>query len=52
MTTNPKSIPDIGTQISARIGQGSSEVWTPSDFADLGTRDAIDKALQRLAAAG
>lgn len=52
MATNPKSIPDIGTQISARIGKGSSEVWTPSDFADLGTRDAIDKALQRLAAAG
>lgn len=50
MATNPKTVPDIGTQILARIGSGSSEVWTPSDFADLGTRDAIDKALQRLAA--
>jgi hypothetical protein len=27
-------------------------VWTPADFADLGGRAAIDKVLQRLAAAG
>ena len=26
--------------------------WTASDFADIGTRDAIDKALQRLVASG
>ena len=25
------------------------DVWTPTDFLDMGTRDAIDKALQRLA---
>jgi hypothetical protein len=52
MATNTKSVPDIGTQILHRIGDGSNEVWTPTDFADLGTRDAIDKALQRLVAAG
>jgi len=23
------------------------QVWTPSDFTDLGGRDAVDKALQR-----
>jgi hypothetical protein len=27
-------------------------VWTASDFADFGPRDAVDKALQRLVAAG
>ena len=27
------------------------EVWTPGDFADLGSRAAVDKALQRLVAA-
>ena len=27
-------------------------VWTPADFAALGSRDAVDKALQRLALAG
>lgn len=26
--------------------------WTPSDFIDLGSRDAVDKALQRLARTG
>jgi hypothetical protein len=27
------------------------KVWTPTDFLDLGSRDAVDKALQRLAKA-
>lgn len=36
----------------SRVRQQPGEVWTPSDFADLGTRDTIDKTLQRLAAAG
>lgn len=27
-------------------------VWTPSDFLDLGGRDAVDKALQRLSKSG
>jgi hypothetical protein len=52
MASKPKSDPDIGTKILDRIGRPSSAVWTPSDFADLGTRTAIDKALQRLAANG
>lgn len=52
MATKFKSASDIGSQILARIGNKSSEVWTPSDFADLGTRDSIDKALQRLASTG
>ncbi len=28
------------------------KVWTPSDFVDLASRDAVDKALQRLTKAG
>ena len=50
MATNSKISPDISSQILARIGAPSNSVWTASDFADLGTRDAVDKALQRLAA--
>ena len=50
MATTLKIDPDIGSQILDRIGKPSNAVWTPSDFADLGTRTAIDKALQRLAA--
>lgn len=48
MATNSKITPDIGSQIMARISAPSNSVWTASDFADLGTRDAVDKALQRL----
>lgn len=36
----------------ARIDATPTEVWTPGDFADLGSRSAIDKTLQRLVAAG
>jgi len=44
---------DIKSRISAKISAGSLQsVWTPSDFADLGSRDAVDKAVQRLVAAG
>lgn len=39
----------IAAQIDA-IGPG--HVWVPTDFAQLGNRDAIDKALQRMALAG
>lgn len=36
-------------QILDRIAQGAkSAVWTPADFLDLASRDAVDKALQRL----
>ena len=31
---------------------GPGQVWVPADFAALGTRDAIDKTLQRMVAAG
>lgn len=36
----------------ARIAADPDEVWFPGDFADLGNRAAVDKALQRLVAAG
>lgn len=36
----------------ARIDATPAQVWTPSDFADLASRAAIDKTLQRLVAAG
>lgn len=39
--------------INSRIaGKAPFGVWTPTDFLDLGTRDAVDKALQRIARAG
>lgn len=43
--------PSVKAQIVNRVGQQKNGyVWTPSDFVDLGTRDAIDKTLQRLVA--
>ena len=42
---------DLKFRISDRIAAGdTSAVWTPIDFLDLGSRDAVDKALQRLVA--
>lgn len=41
-------MPDIRSQILDRIAVDKSSVWVPSDFASLGSRDAVDKALQRL----
>lgn len=41
--------PDLKTQISSRILKAPNDVWTPIDFLDLGSREAVDKALQRLA---
>lgn len=44
---------DLKSEILARIGAGTARgVWTPRDFLDLGERDAVDKALQRLTRAG
>jgi Family of unknown function (DUF6088) len=44
---------DLKQLILDRLGQNqNARVWTPVDFLDLGTRDAVDKALQRLALAG
>lgn len=43
---------DLRSKLLARVASQPDEVWTPADFADLGGRAAIDKTLQRLAAAG
>jgi len=44
---------DLKQLILDRVGQKPpGQVWTPVDFLDLGSRDAVDKALQRLAKAG
>jgi len=40
---------DIATRISSLIdASGPGHVWVPSDFAQLGSRDVIDKTLQRM----
>ncbi|RWB69725.1 DUF6088 family protein [Mesorhizobium sp.] len=43
---------DLRSRMLARIASKPDEVWAPGDFADLGGRAAVDKTLQRLAAAG
>lgn len=41
--------PDLKAAMLDRIrGDAPRKVWTPSDFVDLASRDAVDKALQRL----
>lgn len=41
---------DLSGQVRNRIDGGPPRtVWTPADFLDLGSRPAVDKALQRLA---
>jgi hypothetical protein len=43
----------IDTKLKNRIyGTGRGAAFTPNDFLDLGGRDAVDKALSRLAAKG
>ena len=49
MKTEYSSIPDV---IQERVDQAPKLVWTPSDFVDIGGRDAVDKALQRMAKSG
>ena len=45
--TKPKL--DLKRMILTRIADGDAgSVWTPADFLDLGTRDGVDKVLQRL----
>jgi hypothetical protein len=39
---------DLKTQIAERIRAAPDAVWTPVDFLDLGSREAVDKTLQRL----
>lgn len=44
---------DLKSKIMRRMGKAAPHmVWTPVDFMDLGTRDAVDKVLQRLVKAG
>lgn len=43
--------PFIKSQVRQRINQApAAKVWTPVDFLDLGSRDAVDKTLQRMVA--
>ena len=42
--------PDLKQLIADRVAAAAADVWTPGDFLDLGSRDAVDKALQRLVA--
>lgn len=45
--------PDLKTAVLERIrADAPRKVWTPSDFIDLASRDAVDKALQRLMKVG
>ena len=39
---------DLKRQIADRIQASPDAVWTAVDFLDLGSREAVDKALQRL----
>ena len=44
-------IPVIKSQVMQRISQApAAKVWTPVDFLDLGSRDGVDKTLQRMVA--
>ncbi len=44
-----KQTPILKSQVTKRISDApASKVWTPSDFLDLGQRDAVDKTLQRM----
>lgn len=46
-------MPDIQSQLSTLIqATAPSRVWTAADFAQLGNRAAVDKALQRMVRAG
>jgi hypothetical protein len=43
---------DLRSRLLDRISSDPEGVWTPNDFADLGSRAAIDKTLQRLLPSG
>jgi hypothetical protein len=47
-----RSLATLPNQILDRINAEPAKVWTPGDFADAGSREAVDKALQRLAKSG
>ena len=49
----PDSKPsDLRSRILAQVSAHPDAVWTPGDFAHYGSRAAVDKTLQRLAARG
>lgn len=50
-TPTPANL-ELRSRVLQRIASDPDAVWTPADFADLSSRAAIDKTLQRLAAAG
>ena len=44
-----RTMADLKLTIAGRVSSAPrAQVWTPVDFLDLGSRDAVDKALQRL----
>jgi hypothetical protein len=44
---------DLKSEIRSRMAeQGPFGVWTPTDFQDLGSRDAVDQALSRMTTGG
>jgi hypothetical protein len=43
---------DLKARLLAQIESRPAFVWTPADFASIGNRAAVDKALQRLVVAG
>ena len=48
-SAKPMTLP---VRVLDRISAEPGKVWTPGDFADVGSREAVDKALQRLARSG
>lgn len=52
MNSSRSSSANLRSRVLERIANGLHTVWTPSDFADLANRTAVDKTLQRLAKAG
>jgi len=48
----PLNTTNLKQKIYRRTVRSPSAVWTPSDFLDLGNRDAVDKVLQRMAKTG
>ena len=48
-----RTVADLKQLVADRIANGpKAQAWTPLDFLDLGSRDAVDKALQRLVHSG
>ncbi len=52
MTSSVKTATPLKTRLLTRIKSRPDTVWTAVDFIDIGSRAAVDKALQRLVAGG